>query len=175
MAKIIIYNIIRFILLVALQVALLKNIGYYNIATPFPYILAILLLPLGIPNFLLYLLAFLTGLTVDAFYDTMGVHAAACVALAYFRIFFLNITLEVDQRDSFITPTWGNMKFKWYSTYIVLATLVQHLILFIIEVFSFQNILQTLFSALLSSVFTICIIYVISLLTYSNKNKISNN
>lgn len=175
MAKIIIFNIIRFILLVILQVALLKNTGYYNIATPFPYILCILMLPMGISNIVLYVLALITGLTIDAFYDSMGVHAAACVALAYFRIFFLNITLEVDQRDSFHTPSWGNMKFKWFSTYILLATLVQHVVLFIIEVFSFQNILQTLISALLSSVFTIAIIFVISLLTYSSKNKLSNN
>ncbi len=175
MAKIIIFNIIRFILLVILQVALLKNVSYYNIATPFPYILCILLLPLGISNLTLFTLAFLTGITIDAFYDSVGVHAAACVALAYFRIFFLNITLEVDQRDSFQTPSWGNMKFKWYSTYILLATLVQHIVLFTIEIFSFENILQTLIRALLSTIFTIAIIFVISLLTYSGKNKIPNN
>lgn len=175
MAKIIIFNIIRFILLVILQVALLKNVSYYNIATPFPYILCILLLPLGISNLTLYALAFLTGLTIDAFYDSVGVHAAACVALAYFRIFFLNITLEVDQRDSFQTPSWGNMKFKWFSTYILLATLVQHIVLFTIEIFSFQDLLQTLIRALLSAFFTIAIIFVISLFTYSGKNKIPNN
>ena len=175
MAKIIIFNIIRFILLVFLQVTIMKNIGYYNIATPFPYILIILLLPLGISNLTLYTVALLTGLTIDAFYDTIGVHAAACVALAYFRIFFLNITLETDQRDSFHTPSWGNMKFKWFSTYIVLATLVQHFVLFFIEVFSVQNILQTFVSALLSSVFTIVVIFVISLVTYSGKNKLTNN
>lgn len=175
MAKIIAYNLIRFILLIILQVALLKNIGYYNIAIPLPYILFILLLPLGTPNFLLFLISLLTGLTVDAFYDSIGVHAAACVALALFRIFFLNITLEVDQRESFITPSWGNMKFKWFSTYIVLATLVQHIVLFIIEVFSFQNMLYTLASALLSSVFTITIIFVMSLVTYSGRNKLTSN
>lgn len=175
MAKIIVYNIVRFILLIIFQVAVLKNVGYYNIAIPLPYILFILLLPLGTPNFILFLLSLLTGLTIDAFYDSIGVHAAACVALAYFRIFFLNITLEVDQRESFQTPSWGNMKFKWFSTYIVLATIVQHLVLFLIEVFSFQNIIYTLGSALLSSIFTISIIFVISLITYSGKNKLTSN
>lgn len=175
MAKIIIFNVIRLVLLVVLQVALFKNIGYYNIASPFPYVLFILLLPLGIPNFALYVIAFLTGLTIDAFYDTIGVHAAACVALAYFRIFFLSITLEADERSSFQTPNWGNMKFKWYSTYILLAVLVQHFVLFFLEVFSFQHITQTIVGALLSTAFTIIIIFVISLVTYSGKNKLSNN
>lgn len=175
MAKIIVFNIIRFVLLVILQVALLKNVGYYNVVTAFPYVLFILLLPIGISNISLYVLAFLTGLTIDAFYDTIGLHAASCVALAYFRIFFLNITLEVDQINSFNTPNWGNMKFKWFAAYISLSTLVQHLVLFVLEVFSFNNIMQTLFSAILSSVFSIVIIFVISLITYSSKNKLSNN
>lgn len=174
MAKSLLINIIRFILLIILQVTLFKNIGYYNIAAPFPYILFILLLPLGISNILLYLIAFGTGLTIDSFYDTIGLHASACVALAYFRIFFLNITLEADQISSFITPNLGNMKFKWFATYIVFATLVQHLVLFLIEAFTFQNIIQTIFGAILSSVFSIAIIFVISLLTYSGKNKLSS-
>lgn len=175
MAKTIIYNIVRFVLLIFLQVALLKNIGYYNIAAAFPYILVIFLLPIGLPNLLLFILAFLTGLTVDAFYDSIGVHAAACVALAWFRIFFHNITLEVEDQDSFNTPNWGNMKFKWYSTYIILGTLIHHIALFLVEVFSFQNILYTVGSIILSSIFTIIVIFIISLLTYSGKNRIGNN
>ena len=174
MAKIIIINIVRFFLLIFLQVTLLKNIGFYNIATPFPYILFILLLPIGIPNLTLYILAFLTGLTIDAFYDSMGVHASACVVLAFFRILFINITVDKDHKESFITPSWGNMKFKWFITYILLATLIQHIALFFIEVFSTQNILNTLLSIILSTIFTTIIILIIGLLTYSNKNKLTS-
>lgn len=175
MTKVLIYNTTRFVLLLFLQVALLKNIGYYNIVTPFPYILFILLLPINTSNLLLYVIAFLTGLTVDAFYNTIGVHAAACVALAFFRIFFFTITLEVDQRESFQTPSWGNMNFKWYGPYILIATFIQHLVLFFLEVFSFKNILDTLYSIVLSSLLTVVIIYVISLLTYTKKNKLMPN
>lgn len=175
MAKTIIYNVVRFLILIFLQVALLKNIGYYNIASAFPYILIIFLLPIDIPNFFLFLLAFLTGLTVDAFYDSVGVHAAACVALSWFRIFFHTITLEVEDQGSFNTPNWANMKFKWFITYIILGTLIHHIVLFFVEVFSFQNILYTFGSIFLSSIFTIIVIFIISLLTYSGKNRIGNN
>lgn len=175
MTKVLIYNSARFVLLLFLQIALLKNMGYYNIATPFPYILFILLLPINTSNITLYIIAFFTGLTVDAFYNTIGVHAAACVALSYFRIFFLNITLEVDQRESFQTPSWSNMRFKWYGPYILLATFIQHLVLFFLEVFSLVNILDTLSSIILSSILTVTIIFVISLLTYTRKNKFMPN
>lgn len=174
MAKIIIFNIIRYVLLLIIQVALLKNIGYYNMAVAFPYILIIFLLPIGTPNFIVYILAFLTGLSVDAFYDSIGIHAAACVALAFFRIFFHNITIELDDQASFNTPSWGNMGFKWYSTYILFGVLIHHFILFLIEAFSFSNFIQTLLSTVLSSLFTILIVLVISLLTYHKKTRIIN-
>lgn len=172
MGKIIIFNIIRFIVLIILQVAVLKNIGYYNLAVTFPYILIILLLPIGISNLTLYVLAFLTGLCVDAFYDSIGIHAAACVALAWFRIFFHKITIELDDQESFNTPSWGNMGFKWFSTYILFGTLIHHFILFFIEAFSFHNILQILLSIILSSLISILVIFIISLLTYQKKSRI---
>ena len=174
MAKIIIFNIIRYVILLIVQVALLKNIGYYNMAVAFPYVLIILLLPIGTPNFILYTLAILTGLSIDAFYDSIGIHAAACVVLALFRIFFHNITIELDDQASFNTPSWGNMGFKWFSTYILLGVLIHHFTLFLIEAFSFSNFIQTLSSIVLSSLFTILIILVISLLTYHKKSRLIN-
>jgi hypothetical protein len=174
MGRIIINNIIRFVILIVLQVALFKNMGYYNLATPFPYILFLFLLPIGIPNLLLYSIAFLTGLIVDSFYDTIGIHAAACVAFVWFRIFFHKITLEADVMNSFETPTWSEMGFKWYSTYILFGTLAHHLVLYLVEVFSFQNILYTLASVGLSSVFTIVVIFIIGVLTYKRKSRLGN-
>ena len=94
MIRIIISNLIRFAALVFIQVFLLKNIGYYNLATPFLYILFILLLPFETPNGLVFILSFFLGLTIDAFYDTLGVNAAACSVLALVRIIFINLTVQ---------------------------------------------------------------------------------
>ncbi|MBE8715369.1 rod shape-determining protein MreD [Sphingobacterium hungaricum] len=172
MGRILIYNGIRFVVLILLQVVLFKNIGYYNLTSSFPYILFIFLLPIGISNFLLFLIAFLTGLTVDAFYDSIGVHAAACVALAWFRIFFKRITLEIEVRESFDTPTWDEMGFKWFSSYIFFGCLIHHFVLFMVEAFSFKNFHYTLLSTLLSSIFTFLIILLISLLFYKRKSRL---
>src|SRR5476649_733601 len=89
MSRTIIINALRFVVLVFIQVFLLKNIALYNLATPYFYILFILLLPFETPNVLLFILAFLMGLTIDAFYDTPGLHAAACSLLAFVRILFI--------------------------------------------------------------------------------------
>src|ERR1700712_6139884 len=100
MSRSIILNFIRFVLLVFIQVFLLKNITLYNLSTPYFYILFILLLPFETPNALLFLLAFILGLTIDAFYDTPGLHAASCVVLALVRIMFISITVQKDGFDN---------------------------------------------------------------------------
>ncbi|RQP11602.1 MAG: rod shape-determining protein MreD [Parapedobacter sp.] len=171
MAKIFVNNIVRFVVLVILQVFLFKNIGYYNLATPFPYILFILLLPVGIPNFLLYCIAFFTGITVDAFYDTLGVNAAACVALVWARILFIRITLQTDQYESYLTPLWGNVPFRWYFLYVTVLALFHHAVLFMMETFSFHQFHYTIIRVLLSCIFTVIIILLFSLLFYRKKQR----
>ena len=112
MSRVIIINLIRFVLLVFLQVFLLKNISLYNLSTPYLYILFILLLPFEVPNVLLFLLAFILGLTVDAFYDTPGLHAASCVLLAFVRVLFISITVQKDGFDNEPEPTLSIMGFR---------------------------------------------------------------
>jgi len=171
MAKLLIYNLIRFVVLVALQVFLFKNIGYYNLATPFPYILFILLLPVGISNFLLYLIAFSTGLVVDTFYDTLGVNAAAAVALAWGRIIFLRISLQTDNYENFVTPTWGTVPFRWYFLYVLVLSLFHHSILFLLETFTFHQFHYTFIRIFLSCIFTVIVILLLSLLFYKKKQR----
>lgn len=175
MGKLFLNNALRFIVLIAAQVILFKNMGYYNLASPFPYILILLLLPIGTPNFVLYVLSFLTGLTLDAFYDSIGLHASACIALALFRIFFHNITLEVDMKNTFETPSLGNMSAKWYLPYVAIGTLIHHTVLFHVEYFSLSNYLNTAMTILFSSIFTILLIILISILIYKRKSRLLSN
>ncbi len=158
MGRVILNNIIRFFLLLGLQVFFLKHIGYYNLATPFLYILFILLLPFKIPNLLLFLLAFLTGLTVDVFYDTLGLNAAACTVLAYVRIIFISVTVQREGFDNEPDPSLGIMGFRWFILYATLLTFFHHLVLFTFETFRFSQFGYTLLRVILSSIFTILLI-----------------
>ena len=100
MGRALLVNSIRFFILIATQVFLLKNIGYYNLSIPYLYVLFILLLPFGIPNGLLFLLSFLTGLSVDIFYDTLGLNALACTVMAFVRVLFISLTVQRDGFDN---------------------------------------------------------------------------
>lgn len=167
-SKIILVNIVRWFLLLFIQILLLRNLSFYNLATPFVYILFLLLLPFGIPNLLLYLIAFFTGLTLDAFYDTLGVHTAACVALAFVRISFIAVTVNKDNFDE-PEPTLGNMGFKWFSIYALLCTFAHHFVLFFLETFRLTEFSYTLLRCLLSGVFTLFLLLLIEFVFYNRK------
>ena len=171
MSRVIIINIIRFVVLVFLQVFLLKNITLYNLSTPYLYILFILLLPFETPNVLLFLLAFILGLTVDAFYNTPGLHAAACVLLALVRVLFISITVQKDGFDNEPEPTLSLMGFRWFFTYAVILTLFHHFFLFNLEVFRLSEIQYTLSRVVLSTAFTLFLMLISGLLFYRRKER----
>jgi rod shape-determining protein MreD len=171
MSRVLIYNLIRFVVLVLLQVFLLKNISLYNLSVPYLYILFILLLPFEIPNLLLFLLSFLLGLTIDAFYDTPGLHAAACVLLAFVRVLFISITVQKDGFDNEPEPTLGNMGFRWFFTYAAVLILFHHFFLFNLEVFRLSELQYTLLRFLSSSVFTLFLVLISSFLFYRRKER----
>ena len=171
MSRAIIINLIRFILLVFIQVFLLKNITLYNLSTPYLYILFILLLPFETPNLLLFALAFILGLSVDAFYDTPGLHAASCVVLALVRVLFISITVQKDGFDNEPEPTLSIMGFRWFFTYALTLTLFHHFFLFNLEVFRFTELEYTLTRFLLSSIFTVFLMLVSGLLFFRKKER----
>ncbi|RYZ99709.1 MAG: rod shape-determining protein MreD [Sphingobacteriaceae bacterium] len=168
MSKVII-NFFRFIVLVFIQAFLLKNIAVYDLTTPYPYILFILLLPFETPHVVLFLLAFLLGLSVDAFYDTPGLHAAATVLLAFVRVLFISITVQKESFDTDPEPTWGSMGFRWFFTYASILTFFHHFFLFNLEVFRLDEIQYTLSRFLLSSIFTIFLMLISGLLFFRKK------
>jgi hypothetical protein len=169
MGRAIIVSVIRFILLVAIQVFLLKNTGYYNISIPYLYILFILLLPFNIPNGLLFLLAFATGLTVDVFYDTLGLHALACSVMAFVRVIFISITVQRDGFDNEPEPRLGIMGFRWFVFYAIILAFFHHLILFTFEAFRISEFGYTMIRVLLSSLLTTFLILVTEFVFYRKK------
>ncbi|MBS1532405.1 MAG: rod shape-determining protein MreD [Bacteroidetes bacterium] len=171
MSRTILVNFIRFFALVFLQVFLLKNLTLYNLSTPYFYILFILLLPFETPNLLLFALAFILGITIDAFYDTPGLHAASCVLLAFVRILFISITVQKEGFDNEPEPTMSVMGFRWFFTYALILTLFHHFFLFNLEVFRFSEIPYTLSRFVLSSIFTVFLMLLTGFLFYRRKER----
>jgi len=167
-SRIILINIVRWFLLISIQVLFLRNMSFYNLATPFTYILFLLLLPFSTPNILLYLIAFGTGITLDAFYDTIGVHTAACVTLVFVRILFISVTVSRDNFDE-PEPSLGNMGFRWFSLYALLCTFAHHIVLFFLEAFKLTELSYTLLRCVLSGIFTLFTVLLVEFIFYNRK------
>jgi rod shape-determining protein MreD len=167
----IIKNILRFIILIGIQVFLLKNMVIYGLNVPYLYILFILLLPFQTPNWLLFTLAFITGLTVDIFSDTLGLHAAACILLAFFRTIIIRLTIQEESYESQPIPALGIMGFRWFFFYALILTLIHHFFLLNFEVFRFTEIPNTLSRVLISSSFTLILIFTSELIFFKRKQR----
>lgn len=151
-------HIFRFVILVLIQVLVLNNIQLSGFVNPYMYVLFILLLPFETPSWLLLFLGFTLGISIDVFTDTLGMHASACVFLAFLRPYVLNYIALRDGYEVGTSPGILHYGFVWFLKYAAILVFAHHLFLFVVEVFSFSNFWDTLTRTLLSSVFTMVLI-----------------
>jgi hypothetical protein len=142
-------NFLRFCFIIMLQVLVLNKVTLrwwsqpagFPIFIPYVYPLFILLLPLETPVWLLIILGFFTGLTVDSFQNTAGMHAFATVLIAYLRTNVLTALLPKKLSEypnqSPSVKNMGWMPFLVYSGFLIL---LHHASFFIIELWSTGNI-----------------------------------
>ena len=158
----------RFIILVLVQVLILNHINFMGYINPYIYILFIILYPANNNRTLFIFLAFLLGLCVDVFSDSGGVHAAACVTIAYIRPVFLKFsfgTVYDYQSIKFDQIDFGNR-----LTYFSALVFIHHLMMFSLEIFNISKIILILEKTLFSGIFTIILCLIITIL-FSPKRK----
>ena len=107
------------------------------------------------------LAAFFTGLSVDFFADTGGLHAAATTLLGFIRIFVLNKLEPQSEYGNEDAPGFRKLGAQWFFTYSIILITVHHFFFFLVEESSFVNIgeilLKTIVSAPLSFILIIAI------------------
>lgn len=157
MARIWIKYLLLYLFVVLVQVLILNQLQVSGYLNPYFYMLFILLLPVSTPRYLVLLLAFFTGFTIDFFTDTPGLHAAATTLLGYLRTPVLYL---VSGRGSDIAeyPSLKNNGLRWFLIYSVLLVLVHHFFLFYMEVFSFTGFFRTLIRAIFSTILSVFVI-----------------
>lgn len=140
--------------------------GYFN---PFLYILFLLMLPVNINKVLLLFLAFFTGLIIDIFSGTPGMHAAACLVLAFIRPGFLNLIAPREGYESTLKLTIQGMGVSTFIVYAGICTLVHHAILFFIEAFNFLNFFDLILRVFTNSLSSFALIMLSQLLSQRTK------
>lgn len=160
MIKLLPRYILSFVLLVFLQVFILNNIQFSGYINPYIYILFILILPFETPKWLLLVLAFILGITIDLFSGTLGMHSSATVIMAFVRPYVLKV---ISPRDGYESETLPQLRYygvNWFLKYSVILVFIHHLFLFYIEVFRFSHFFTTFVRVILSSIFTIILVLI---------------
>ena len=148
---------IMFIGLILIQVLVLNQVEFSGFVNPYIYLLFVLLLPLSSPRYLILILAFLLGITVDIFSNSLGVHSFATVFVAYLRPGVIRIisNREEDRSDY---PGLMQNNWRWFLGYVTIMVVIHHTILFYLEVFTFANFFETFYRVILSAIFSIFVI-----------------
>lgn len=167
-------NVIRLLLLylitMVVQIVILNNLSIINFANPQIYVLFLLSLPYGIGTIPMMLYAFATGIVLDLFCDTPGMHAASCVLLAYVRRFVLNMLAYRDAYKDDELPSVRAYGWGWYMKYVTLLVTIHHVSLFLIEQFDTLFLWPTLLRITLSIISTVLLILLLQYVMPSNND-----
>ncbi|MCE1156066.1 MAG: rod shape-determining protein MreD [Bacteroidales bacterium] len=150
-------NIVRFILLILIQVFVLNNIRFSGFINPYIYILFILLLPVRFPRWISLILGFALGLIIDSFTNTPGVHAFATVLIAYLRNPVINAFISVEEGANPV-PGLHSFGVSAFVKYLISLVVIHHTAFYFLEVFSFHDAGITLMRIVLNSFVTITIL-----------------
>lgn len=160
-------NIFRFLLLLTAQIIIFNNINFLGYISPFPYLLFIILYPVNGNKYGLLVASFLLGLIMDMFSNSGGIHATACIVLAYYRPYLFKFSFGLSYE--YQTVKLNDVLTPERFSFILLSVLIHHFILFVLEAFQFTFFWDILIRTILSTVFTILICILIIYLIKPHK------
>ncbi|TAE62208.1 MAG: rod shape-determining protein MreD [Bacteroidetes bacterium] len=172
----VIKNCIRFVLFIFVQFFVLDKVPpLHQLVKPSLYFLFVLWLPFSVNRFGLLLVGFVYGLCMDYFLGTMGIHAAACVLIAYLRPFLLTVLLPQDSTEhSYIEPSIKSMGLAPYSIYVLILTFLHHVYVVFIEWTQFGNFFYFIGKVAASTGFSLLLIAVTEMLFYRKSSYRTN-
>jgi len=143
-----------FLLLLLVQLLVMDNIQFSGYINPYIYILFIILLPFETPAWLVLIISFVTGLILDLFNGTLGMHTSATTAAGFIRPYLLRIIAPREDYEQGVSPGIKSYGLRWFIIYVSVMVFFHHFILFYVEVFRFESFFSTLLRVIISSVFS---------------------
>lgn len=158
-------NIIRLAVFIGIQVYILNKIPHlHRFITPSIYFLYILWLPFSISRIGLLAAGFLTGLVLDYFTQTPGLHAAACLLIAYVRPYLIGILTPRESSEfNYREPSPAAMQWTPYALYVFMLTLLHHGYLVFLEWLSVGRFLDFLIQVVASTGVSLLLIFAVEL------------
>lgn len=161
-------SILYFVVFVMFQVLFLNNIHYLRIATPFLYLYCIIKMPIGISRSSVLIFSFITGLIVDMFSNTPGMHAGACALVGLLREPLIHILQGEDIADG-LYPSYHSFGYAGFIRYVALFVFIHHVTLFLLEALTLFDPLFLLIRVGASVLMTILSICAVELFNFESQ------
>ncbi len=159
-------HFLRFAFFILVQVYVLNRIPHlHRFIIPYLYYLPLLWLPFSVSRVWLLVIGFFTGLTLDYFMMTPGLHAAACVLLAYARPFVISILTPKDSSEyNYREPSPKAIQWTPYAFYVFVLTLLHHSYMVFLEWLDFGSFLDFIVKVLATTGISMLLIFTVELL-----------
>lgn len=128
-----------FVLLLALQVLIFNHVQILGYATPMICLYFILLFPPSASRTVVVAWGFLMGLCQDIFTNTPGMNAAALTLLGLLQpvLYKAFLAKDSDEDESELLPSARVMGWPAFLRYLFVAVLIQQVVFYLLEAFSF--------------------------------------
>ncbi|MEM9077416.1 MAG: rod shape-determining protein MreD [Bacteroidota bacterium] len=152
MNNVVFLNILRFVLLVLTQVLIFNTLNFLDSINPMVYVIFLYWYPIKGNRAVFLLTAFLLGLIVDVFSDTLALHAFATLTSAFIRPLIMRFCFGVNYE--FQNFSFKNTTKVQRLTFLGLLVLAHHLVFFFLEILSLSHILLILKKIVTTSLVT---------------------
>ncbi|MCM1293003.1 MAG: rod shape-determining protein MreD [Bacteroides sp.] len=159
------------IFLVVIQVLVLNHVSLFGYAVIFVFIYTFAKLPVTMPKEWLFTIAFLIGLVIDIFSDTLGMNALTSTIVMALRRPVIRLYINRDDELSDTYPGSKSFGSFTFFKYVLTLSTIYCTLFFFIERFSTDSIGTTLLRIVTSSILTSLIIVGLDSLTVRKSEK----
>lgn len=157
-------DIVRYTLMLLIavlaQVVIFNRLCLFGVAIPLVFIYFIIKLPVTLGAKWTMTLAFLAGLVVDIFSDTLGINALACTCAGALRMPVFHLYYPRDEDMMNPEPSIRSMGVGAYLKYVLTFTAVYCTLFVVIESFSFVPLGWLLLKIVSSTLFTFVLLVI---------------
>jgi rod shape-determining protein MreD len=146
-----------FAALILAQALVLSRIQLFHCATPLLFVYFVIMMPRNYPRWASLLWSFAMGLTVDMFNNTPGVAAASLTLTGFLQPYLLELFLPREPEEN-IKAAAHTLGFWRFAGLAGVLTTIFCLLFFLLESFSFFNVLYWLRCAGGSALLTLILI-----------------
>lgn len=162
----------KMVLVMLVQILVLNGLNLHGTVQPYIFPILILMLPVEVSHWLLILFGFFVGLLIDFDLNTGAIYAACAVLMSFCRPFVLAMfrqSAKMGEKEMMISIRSQSFGFFWRYSLVSLA--IFHLFLFLLEPYSFSEILYSLLKLILSLLVSFILVLLTDVLLNPSSSK----